>query len=168
MTMPDRPDPGEATLADWGQPVHDAVFTPKGAICTGGAVGVVTSSTASTQLPIDSALDDPGGWVDTVNNRMVAPADSDGLYIVMAAFNSVGGTQDDGVRGIVARNGVTLATALAESDGGVNVVWNIVMLLQVAEGDVLTFHGQCRGSGATPNVSLNRGAVLRVGYAIGS
>jgi hypothetical protein len=168
VIIPDRPDPGEATLASWGQPVHDAVFTPVGAICNGAAVGVVRSSSTSTQLPIDAAIDDPGGWVDTVGNRMVAPPDADGLYVVMATFNSVGGAQDDGVRGILVVNGVTRATALAESDGGVNVVWNIVMLLQLQEGDVITFAGQNRGSGATPNVSLNSGAVVRIGAALGS
>jgi hypothetical protein len=165
MTMPDRPDPGEVTLASWGQAVHDALFTPKGAICSGAAVACGSTPTA---LPIDSALDDPGGWVDTVGNRMVAPVDSDGLYVLMAAFNSVGGTADAAIRGAVNVNGVQRATALSQSDGGVNVVWNIVMLLQLVAGDVLTFTGANRGGGATPNISLISGAVVSIGVALGS
>ena len=164
MPLPDRPVDGAEIATDWGQAIHDYTFAPTG--CTAHGAGV-TCTTTATNLPIDVADDDPGGWVDIVGNRLVAPTGADGLYIIMAAYNAVSGTLGDNVRGIVLLNGSQYATALADSDGGVHVVWNVVSLVDVSAGDVFTFQGQKRGTGSNPGVSVVV-SLVRIGAELGA
>ena len=71
MPLPDRPVAGADIETEWGQAVHDYTFAPSGCRCTGGAVSV-TSSTPVV-LPIDTATEDPGGYVDTAANNVEVP-----------------------------------------------------------------------------------------------
>jgi hypothetical protein len=165
MPLPDRPVDGAEIATDWGQAVHDYTFAPTGAVALGGPV---TCTSTPTNLPIDVAINDPGGWVDIVNNRLVAPAGADGLYIIMAVFNAVSGTANDTVRGIILLNGTQVITALADSDGGVHVVWNAIALVDVSAGDVFTFQSQKRGSGANPSVQVQPASIIRIGAELGA
>jgi hypothetical protein len=165
MPLPDRPVDGAEIATDWGQAIHDYTFAPKGCISSGTGA---TCSTTATNLPIDAAVEDPGGWVDIVNNKLVAPTGAEGLYTLMANFNGFNGTAGDNMRGIVLLNGSQYATAVAVGDGGTHVVWNVVALVSISAGDVITFQGQKRGSGTNPSIALDAVALVRIGAELGA
>jgi hypothetical protein len=85
MPLPSRPVSGTTIDSEWGQAVHDYTFAPSGCQASGGAV---TVSTSAVQLPIDTAVDDPGGYVDIAGDRIVIPTGGDGLYNLSLSANT--------------------------------------------------------------------------------
>jgi hypothetical protein len=77
MTIPTRPVGGAATETNWGQEIHDAVFTPKGARVAGGAASSVDA--AYEQLQLNTAVDDPGGWL--ASDQLTVPTGAGRMYL---------------------------------------------------------------------------------------
>lgn len=167
MPIPDRPVDGAATETDWGQEIHDRVFAPAG--CEASGTGIAVAG-AILQLPIDTAVDDPGGFVSTASDRLEIPSDRGGLYDAIATLGSSGGVTGDGVRGFLRVNGAEVARAYEDSDTGVQTVINVIRIgLALAAGDIVTVHAVKRGSvGANPTVTLSSLVILRRGDEIGA
>lgn len=166
MPVPDRPVSGALIEAEWGQEVHDDVFAPKGARASG-----TTSSVGTTpvQLDLSTGFDDPGGWLDAANDRLVVPSGADGLYIGVCVANTVNGTADDtDTRIVVYVNGAQRWSAIAPNQGGTNVRVPCVIIGDLAASDVVTVTAQRRGTGSNPTVNVVDLTLLRHGREIGA
>ena len=163
MTMPDRPDPGEATLAAWGRDVHDAVFTPLGTRVAGGAT--LSVGTTLAKLPLNTAIDDPGGWLDATNDQVTVS--EAGLYEFSLDVRTDEGTAANRTRVHMRRNGVRVVGFFVDQDGAAFEVDGRGGLIQLAGGDVIEVWASTTG-GANPVVSVEVLSFVRRGLAIGT
>jgi hypothetical protein len=76
MPDPTRPVAGAPIDTDWGQQIHDRVFQPKGARTRHNTTQTV--GTTFTQLAINTADDDPGGWLSS--DTLTVASGAGGLY----------------------------------------------------------------------------------------
>ena len=76
MPDPTRPVAGAPIDTDWGQQIHDRVFQPKGVRSRHNTTQTV--GTTFEQLGINTADDDPGGWLSS--DTLTVPALAGGLY----------------------------------------------------------------------------------------
>ena len=76
MPDPTRPVAGAPIDTDWGQQIHDRVFQPKGVRSRHNTTQTV--GTTFEQLGINTADDDPGGWL--ASDTLTVPAGAGGLY----------------------------------------------------------------------------------------
>ena len=166
MPIPTRPVSGAAIASEWGQAVHDDTFAPKGFSAHSATSAAVGS--AFVGVHFDVADDDPGGWLDAVNDRAVAPADSDGLYWCSAIINTVNGTDGDLTMGAIYVNGAVTLTGTAPSDGGTNVPVSVNGPLTITAGDIIQIKGRKRGSGSNPTLTLTHFSIVRVGREYGA
>jgi hypothetical protein len=163
---PTRPVSGATIAAEWGQAVHDATFAPKGFAAhstTSSAVG-----SAFVGVNFDIADDDPGGWLDAANDRAVAPAGSDGEYIVFANINTVSGTDGDLTMGAIYINGAIALSGFAANDGGTNVPCTVSGFLEITAGDIIQIKGRKRGAGSNPTLTLTSFKMVRAGEEFGA
>lgn len=164
---PSRPVTNTAIASEWGQGVHDRVFAAWGARVSGGAVSVPAS--ASTKLPIDTAVEDPGGWADLANDRLVVPTGRAGLYLIAATVNSVNGAVGSQTRGMLFINGVLASSAIENNEGGTNVTFTVFVTESLSAGDQLAVYALLRNdSGADPSVSLTRLEVVFIADELGA
>jgi hypothetical protein len=166
VTTPSRPVAAASIETAWGQAIHDYTFAPSGCRSMGGAVSV-TSSTPVT-LPIDTATEDPGGYVDIVNNRLVIPADRAGLYAISARINSVTGATTTQTRVRIQVNGTSIGRATEDNDGGVNVQVPVTVFPTLAAGDIINVTAAKIGSGTSPSVSIEELTIVRLGDVLGA
>lgn len=165
MPAPDRPVDDAEIATDWGQEIHDRTFAPAGYEAHGSAVTVTTTV---TQIPIDVADQDPGGYLDLAANSAEIPADRAGLYLVIARFDSSSGVDGDGVRVYVRRNGGEITRGYEDSETGQTVIISVSTVASFVAGDIITYHARKRGSGANPSVLLSRAILLRLGDEVGA
>lgn len=164
MPDPTRPVAGAPIDTDWGQQVHDAVFTPKGTPVAGGASSSVGTTLA--QLQLNTAVDDPGGWLSS--DTLTVPTGAGGLYEVMLrATTQNGATSGDFTRVVLRLNGVEAARMQEDNDGSQLVWMSTALLLDLNAGDTLNVWAQKSG-GANPDVLVRSLDVLRHGSAIGA
>ena len=90
MPLPTRPVADATIETDWGQAIHDYTFAPAGCLVSGSAVSMPSGGTLAT-LDLSTADDDPGGYLDAANDRIVIPTDGEGLYAISAHVNTVNG-----------------------------------------------------------------------------
>jgi hypothetical protein len=76
MPDPTRPVSGAPIASDWGQKIHDNVFQPKGVRSRHNTTQTV--GTTFEQLAINTADDDPGGWL--ASDTLTVPSGAGGLY----------------------------------------------------------------------------------------
>lgn len=164
MPDPTRPTAGAPIATDWGQDVHDATFTPQGARVAGG--GTVAVGTTLAQCQLNTAVDDPGGWL--ASDALTVPSDAAGLYVYSLAVSSSGGDAAGNTRVVVRRNGSEIARAQHEQEGASPVVLNLSDVVDLAAGDVLTVWA--RNSDGTPaaTIEVQRMAVVRLGSVLGA
>lgn len=164
MTIPTRPVSGAPIASVWGQEVHDRIFAPKG----GEVAGTVDTSVGTTPsgLNISIATDDPGGWLGT--HLIEAPADSEGIYLVVVTVNSVNGATTSATRVILLLNDVPVARSQEDGEAAVNVVVTVVTMLDLVPGDQLKVQAQKRGTGTSPDVELLSLAWTRLGAEHGA
>lgn len=165
MPVPDRPVDGAPTATDWGQEIHDRVFAPAGVECHGAGVTVTTTV---TQIPLDTADQDPGGFLDAAGDRLVIPTDREGIYDVICRLDVTSGVDGDGVRGYVRRNGGEITRGYEDSETGAQSILTMVTNAGFVAGDVVTVHAKKKGSGANPTVLVSRLIILRRGQEIGA
>ncbi len=165
MPLPDRPVANTTIDSEWGQAVHDYTFAPSGCTVTGG---VVTVSTSTTQLPIDTAVDDPGGFVDVGGDRIVIPADKDGLYALSLQADTVTGATTSRTRVYIRVNGAGIGQATDDNEGGTHVQLALNRYKPLTAGDIVTIHAIKLGTGTSPSVSIADFTIIRLGAELGA
>jgi len=167
MTVPSRPVASTVIETDWGQAIHDYVFAPAGCRVSGGNVAMLTAS-ASRVLPIDTALDDPGGWADLAGNRLVVPTDKAGLYLMSLLAEEVNCPDTAEVRVYLQVNGANAARVTAGGEGSTNIpiAANIQQLL--VAGDIIVVQAKQIGTGTLASVQIAALAVTRLGDTWGA
>jgi uncharacterized protein YdeI (BOF family) len=164
MPLPDRPVANTTIDSEWGQAVHDYTFAPSGCEASGGAVTVTTNVT----LPIDTAVDDPGGYVDIAGNRLIVPADKDGWYGMSARINSVTGASTTKTRAKFVVNGTAISRATEDNEGGTNYQIAMNTYAQLTAGDIVLIQAEKIGSGTSPSVSIQALIIVRLGAELGA
>ena len=162
MPIPDRPVSGELIESEWGQAVHDRVFSPK-ATLVGGASASVLSTFSPFQLDMSVATDDPGGWLNAVNDRLIVPSGADGLYSWSVRCDSSVGVDGQQTRIYLFVNGVEFTRFQSDCDTGTTITVNGTCHVDLSAGDILTVHAAKKGSGANPHVGLTTCSLIRHG-----
>jgi len=163
MPAPTRPIAAATITTDWGQQVHDATFAPKGCKVRGAEVSV---STTPEQLPLDEAVLDPGGWLDTTNNLLECPTGADGLYILIARGRTDESSATTRIYAYL--NGAETTRGQEEGEGSNAVPINLADMFTLVAGDQLTFWAERINAGSDPNVRMTEVYVVRVGYEFGA
>lgn len=168
MPVPTRPVDGAEIATEWGQAVHDYGFAPCGAEVSGGAV-TMAAAAANTILPMDTADDDPGGWLDAPNDRLVAPDDAEGLYgldVLVAAVD--GGGSDEIVAELLFNGANVRRFGPVESLGATTIPVGGFKVLRIVPGDILQVRARQVGSGARADVDLRSLILFRLGAELGT
>lgn len=168
MTLPDRPVSAADIETEWGQAVHDYTFAPKGADLTTITTRVVNTTVGGQHCHLDVATDDPGGFLDAVNDQAVVPTGGEGLYLMILKLDSVGGTAGDFTRAFIYLNGVAYASAIEENAGGTHIAVTVPALLPLTALDVIRVYAQKKGSGTDPTVKVESLRFIRQGAEYGA
>jgi hypothetical protein len=158
MAIPDRPVSGELIESEWGQAVHDRVFAPKATLVHGTASTL--TGTTSVQLDLSTGDDDPGGWLDAANDRLVVPTGADGLYDMFVRATSTSGVDGQSIRIYLQLNGTGYTTFQSDCDTGIQISITGSGHIQLSAGDVLTVRGQKIGGGANPQVGVTHYSLI--------
>ena len=161
MAIPDRPVSGELIEAEWGQEVHDRVFAPKAVLAHGTATTL--TGTTSVQMDLSTGDDDPGGWLDAANDRLVVPSGADGLYDSFVRATATSGVDGQSIRIYVQLNGTTFTTFQSDCDTGIQISITGSAHMQLSAGDTITVRGQKIGGGANPQVGVTHLSLVRQG-----
>lgn len=160
---PTRPVDGAATETEWGQAVHDAIFTPRGTRVAGGASTAV--GTTFEQLQLNTAVDDPGGWLSS--DHITLPSGSAGLYHFGIEISTDNGDASDRTRVNLRVNGVNAKSFFVDQDGTTGITDGRTGLLNLNAGDVITVWAAKTG-GADPDVTVVALYLLRAGEEMGA
>lgn len=168
MPLPDRPADAEDIATDWGQEIHDRVFAPKGCLVHGGTVS--SNISPVNTLPIDTADDDPGGWMDAANDRLVAPPGAEGLYILYCRATSTGGSTGDSVRVLLYVNGSFVVGTVEQCVTSEQISIMLAGVhLDITAGDVILLKTQKVGTvGAAPTTGITHLSLIRIGDGYGA
>ena len=164
MPDPTRPVAAATIATDWGQAVHDQVFTPKGCIVNGDITNI--GSTAA-RLDLSNVDDDPGGWLVIASDQLEAPTGGDGLYwgagIVQVDESSAR------FRFVVYHNAVAAFSTLVEGEGSTSVQVPIgPMLFVIAAGDEIYFEAQRINASGSGELRVITWTMLRAGSELGA
>lgn len=168
MPHTNRPVSGASIESAWGAEIHDWTFAPVG---TRLESSVTTSCGSSmTQLRLDSAVDDPGGWLDAspLPGNAEAPTGAGGLYLIVVRINTTNGTSGEFTRARIEVNGSSTTVGVAVQAGGSLVQFTMVDFLEVSAGDTFTVSAQKIGAGSNPDVAVGAFAMIRVADSIGA
>lgn len=163
MPDPTRPVAGAPIDTDWGQRVHDATFTPNGCRVSGGSASTV--GTSFVQLQINTADDDPGGWL--ASDHLTVPAGEGGLYQWALRVTTDNGDVGQFTRLQVRVNGIAIADLTEENEGSTAVFMTLGGLEDMAAGDVVTVWARKSG-GTSPSVLIKTLTFIRMGSAFGA
>lgn len=163
MPDPTRPVVGAPTEQEWGAAVHDAVFTPRGTRVAGGvSTGVPTTP---TQLQLNTAVDDPGGWLGS--DAITLPSGSDGLYDVFLDVETDNGSVGERTRVHLRVNGAVAQGFFIDNNGTTAEAEARSFLLPLTAGDVITIYASKTG-GLDPDVLVRALAIVRRGTELGA
>lgn len=163
MPDPTRPVDGAATETEWGQAVHDAVFTPRGVRVSGGAT--VAVGTTFEQLQLNTAVDDPGGWL--ASDKITLPSGATGLYEYWLEVRTDNGDADQRTRVQLRINGVSTKSFFIDQDGTTSITDGRSGLLSLDALDEITVYAAKTG-GVDPDVEVLSLAILRRGTEVGA
>jgi hypothetical protein len=166
MPIPTRPVDGADIETDWGQEIHDRTFAPKGCDVAGAAVAMLSGGTIRT-LPLDTAAQDPSGFLDAAGNLVEVPTDMEGLYLLSLRCNTVTGSSADKTRIFVNVNGGEVTRAIEDQSGGTNVPISVSAILDLVATDQIQVRAQQVGSGARADVNIVSLSLLRLGAEYG-
>jgi hypothetical protein len=166
MPIPDTPVSGEPIASEWGIDIHERVFAPKGCRVSGG--GSTVTSAAITIQKLDTADDDPGGWLDDANDRLVVPTGAEGLYISSVVASSVNGVDGGQTRLFIYVNGSEVSRTLEDHETGLTVTLTIPYIAELTAGDIITYRAKKYGTGANPTVTIQSARFLRHGADYGA
>ena len=167
MPLPTRPVSHASIASVWGQQVHDYTFAPAGMLCSGGTITAPAADAWGT-LPIDTAVDDPGGYVDTANNRVEIPTDGAGLYVFRIRVSSDDGAATDRSQIRLTVNGSEVYRNTETQEGGDIITLNIGAMVDVTVGDLLRVQARQVGSGARASLTLTGFDMVRIGFERGA
>lgn len=162
MPDPTRPVAGAPVDADWGQQVHDRVFQPKGVRAHQDVGGHSTVGSTYEQLGIDTADDDPGGWLGS--DKLTVPSGGGGLYSYNIRVNASG---DDGeaARIEIRVNGTGYVNPRFSLESGGVMTLPLNGLLEVSAGDEITVWGR---ASASTDLRVVQADLVIVGTSIGA
>lgn len=147
MPDPTRPVAGAPVDTDWGQQVHDNVFTPKGTRVAGGASSAVGTSYA--QLQLNTASDDPGGWL--ASDSLTVPVAGDGLYDYSIDVQTDNGSAGELTKVQLRVNGSAFLTFRIDNEGSTAVTDGRSGFVPLSAGDVINVYAAKTG-GLDPDV----------------
>lgn len=167
MPIPTRPVSGAVIGSVWGIGVHDFTFAPAGCILSGGDVAMLAAQ-AYRDLPIVTADEDPGGYLDAANLRAEVPADGEGLYLIVLRVNSDDGAATDETSVILRVNGVEAGRATAGNEGATDVTLELTLIEPLSVGDQISVRARQLGVGDRADVRVRSLSMVRLGYELGS
>lgn len=167
MPAPTRPVTGASIASVWGQAVHDASFAPVGCIVQGGLVSMLSGQAYRT-LPLDTAHDDPGGWLDASNDRLEVPDDAEGLYLIHLYAKSDNGDAGDATGVVLRVNTTELGRSQMQNEGTQDVILTVTTITELSAGDLITVRARQIGTEDDASVQVNRLYVVRLGYEMGA
>jgi hypothetical protein len=163
---PTRPVDGAATETEWGQAVHDAVFTPRGTRVAGGASSSISAVSPSVaQLQLNTAVDDPGGWL--ASDALTVPVGAGGIYDYHLDVQTDNGDDDQRTLFELRVNGTALLRWFVQQEGTLAVTDLKSGLIDLDAGDVVTVYAGKSG-GANPDVLVRSLGILRRGEEVGA
>lgn len=163
MPDPTRPVAGAPIDSAWGQAVHDATFTPRGVRVAGGSSSSVGTTLA--QLQLNTATDDPGGWL--ASDTLTVPAGEGGLYLFALRLSSDNGSVGEVTRYGLKLNGAQLAFAQLDNDGATAVFGALSGIVDLSAGDTLNAWASKSG-GLNPDVLVRELSLIRLGTVLGA
>lgn len=163
MPDPTRPVAGAPIDTDWGQQVHDNVFTPKGARVAGGASTAV--GTTLEQLQLNSLVDDPGGWL--ASDSLTVPVAGDGLYYYAIVVRTDNGSVGERTKVHLRVNGSAVVGWFIDNNGTTAEEDGRSGLLALSAGDVLNVYAAKTG-GLDPDVLVVSLALIRMASEMGA
>jgi hypothetical protein len=166
MPLPTRPVSGASIESVWGQEIHDWTFAPKGADLTSSAGQTVSATLA--HLNLDTATDDPGGFLNAAGDEAEVPTGGDGLYLACLSLNVVNGDAGKYTRGYLFLNGTSYAADTVENEGGLNVTITITTPVTLSAGDILQAWAKRTAAGTNPTVTVNYLRLVRIGSEYGA
>lgn len=149
MAIPTRPVAAAAIATAWGQDVHDRVFAPKGCKVAGASFAAFANDGTYRTMALDSATDDPGGWLDATNDQLVVPTGAEGLYLITFQATSINGVTTARDHVFLERNGTQIARATTEDEGAVTVVLSASTVYPLVATDVLKLRSRQTGTSLT-------------------
>lgn len=164
MPDPTRPAADAPIDTDWGQQIHDAVFTPKGTSVAGGVASGVNATLE--QLQLNTAVDDPGGWLAA--DALTVPAGAGGLYQWALRAQSEDGDAAGNTRLVLKVNGAEVARAQHEQEGASPIVLNMAGIMSLAAGDVLTIWARNSDGSPEASVLVQSFVIVRIGSELGA
>ena len=163
MPDPTRPVSGGPVASEWGQAVHDATFTPRGTRVAGGAT--VSVGTTFAQLQLNTAVDDPGGWL--AGDAITIPSGGAGLYEYWLVVRTDNGEADERTRVQLRVNGGNVGSFFIDQDGATSIQEQRSGLLNLDALDVITVYAAKTG-GLSPDVDVLSLAIFRRGTEVGA
>ena len=163
MPDPTRPVTGAPIESEWGGAIHDAVFTPRGVRVAGGASTAV--GTTLEQLQLNTAVDDPGGWL--ASDSITLPSGSDGLYTVFLDAQTDNGSVGERTRVQLRVNGAGVQTFFIDNNGTTAETDARSFLVPLSAGDVVNVYAGKTG-GTDPDVLVRALAIIRIGSELGA
>lgn len=168
MPIPTRPVDGAEIATEWGQYVHDYGFAPAGCNVSGGAV-TMAAAAANSILPIDTAIDDPGGYMDAAGDRVEIPTGGEGLYLIRPFLHFVDAATTDEAVGELLLNGANVGrVGPIESLGATNAPLTGVFFFDLVAGDQFQVRARQVGSGTRGDVSIVSLFLVRMGAELGA
>ena len=163
---PTRPVDGAATETEWGQAVHDAVFTPRGTRVAGGASSSISAVSPTTaQLQLNTSVDDPGGWLAA--DTLTVPAGATGIFDVFLDVQSDNGDDDQRTLIQVKKNGSVVKQFFMQQEGSTATFDGRAWVFDLTAGDTLNVWAGKTG-GANPDVLVRSLDIVRRGDEIGA
>jgi hypothetical protein len=167
MPTPTRPVASAVIGTVWGQQVHDYTFAPAGCIVSGAGIFMLTGN-AYRDGSINTADEDPAGYLDAANDRVEVPTDGAGLYaIVLSAITLHGAASDE--TGIVVRlNGSEIGRVQAGQEDETEVSMNLTLIEPLTVGDQISLRCRQIGSGDRAAVAVRSLSLVRIGAELGA
>ena len=161
MPDPTRPVAGAPIDTDWGQQVHDRVFQPPGIIAHQAPGGASAVGSTYEQLGIDTADDDPGGWL--ASDTVTVGTGRGGLY-AYSLLIATDGDDGEAARVELRVNGTGIVSPRFPLESS-QIFYPISGLVEVSAGDALTVWAR---ASASTSVRVAGFSMVMVGTSIGA
>lgn len=161
MPDPTRPVADAPIDTDWGQQVHDRVFQPPGVMAHQASGGASSVGATYEQLGIDTADDDPGGWLGS--DELEVPTARGGLYdadLLIAAD----GDNNEACRVELRVNGTGYVSPRFPLES-TQIMYPISTRILLSAGDIITVWAR---ASATTAVRVESISLILVGTSIGA
>lgn len=162
--VPPKPASGGIISSAWGIDVHDRIYTPIGAMCSGPTVFNVGATEVKLQL---NALQYGNAeFFDDATDSIIIPPGAAGLYMYVGMFAYVNTASWIRVRAF--KNGTQhIGGASGRGSGGTTHYTSFVYVAAAAEGDIIDYRAS--SDGADPaDITVVRAGITRIGNNLSS